>query len=204
MRSFCRKNHVRKIPLFCGGFWGGGGSADFIFMGARIFLICSRLGRQQQLQTDFQSCKWVDSRETWGLTRFTPCVAISAFATLRCRGAAPFSQDGGTHYGWLNQSDEYKHKAWNARWQLGRKAKRDIFGPVIFYTFLLELIAVGLIPVIRPARRGKAWKLLETIINSRQGLSRNKISNFSEINSWKHFSWSAIILVPTVIPPDLF
>ena len=34
MRSFCRKNHVRKIPLF----WGGGGSADFIFMGARIFL----------------------------------------------------------------------------------------------------------------------------------------------------------------------
>ena len=39
MRSFCRKNRVRKIPLFWGGFWGGGGSADFIFMGARIFLI---------------------------------------------------------------------------------------------------------------------------------------------------------------------
>ena len=38
MRSFCRKNHVRKIPLFWGGFLGGGGSADFIFMGARIFL----------------------------------------------------------------------------------------------------------------------------------------------------------------------
>ena len=40
MRSFCRKNHVRKIPPFRGG--GGlvgGGSADFIFMGARIFLI---------------------------------------------------------------------------------------------------------------------------------------------------------------------
>ena len=37
------------------------------------------------------------------------------------------------------------------------------------------------------------------IINSRQGLSRNKISNFSEINSWKHLSGSAIILVPTVI-----
>ena len=45
MRSFCRKNiHVHKIPRF---FWGGGvfwvlwgeGSADFIFMGARIFLI---------------------------------------------------------------------------------------------------------------------------------------------------------------------
>ena len=38
MRSFCRKNHVRKIPLFWGWFGGGGGSADFIFMGARIFL----------------------------------------------------------------------------------------------------------------------------------------------------------------------
>ena len=39
MHSFCRKNHVRKIPLFWRGvFWGGGGSADFIFMGARIFL----------------------------------------------------------------------------------------------------------------------------------------------------------------------
>ena len=31
------KLHVRKIPPFWGGFWGGG-SADFIFMGARIFL----------------------------------------------------------------------------------------------------------------------------------------------------------------------
>ena len=39
MRSFCRKNHVRKIPLFWGGvLGGGGGGADFIFMGARIFL----------------------------------------------------------------------------------------------------------------------------------------------------------------------
>ena len=28
-----------KFPVFGGGFWGGGGgSADFIFMGARIFL----------------------------------------------------------------------------------------------------------------------------------------------------------------------
>ena len=36
-------------------------------------------------------------------------------------------------------------------------------------------------------------------MNSRQGLSRNKISNFSDINSWKHFSGSAIILVPAVI-----
>ena len=41
MRSFCRKKtHVHKIPRFRGGvFWVlGGGSADFIFMGARIFL----------------------------------------------------------------------------------------------------------------------------------------------------------------------
>ena len=27
-----------KFPFLGGGFWGGGGSADFIFMGARIFL----------------------------------------------------------------------------------------------------------------------------------------------------------------------
>ena len=31
------KTHVHKVPPFRGGF--GGGSADFIFMGARIFLI---------------------------------------------------------------------------------------------------------------------------------------------------------------------
>ena len=43
MRSFCRKTCVHKIPRFRGGgyfgFGGWGGSADFIFMGARIFLI---------------------------------------------------------------------------------------------------------------------------------------------------------------------
>ena len=41
MRSFCRKTHVHKIPRFGGGgYFGflGGGGADFIFMGARIFL----------------------------------------------------------------------------------------------------------------------------------------------------------------------
>ena len=47
MHSFCRKkNHVHKIPRFRGGGgilgFGGGGSADFIFMGARIFLILTR------------------------------------------------------------------------------------------------------------------------------------------------------------------
>ena len=44
LRSFCRKTlHVHKIPRFRGGgvFWvGGAGSADFIFVGAGIFLIC--------------------------------------------------------------------------------------------------------------------------------------------------------------------
>ena len=41
MRSFCRKTYVHKIPRFRGGVFlglGGGGSADFIFMGARILL----------------------------------------------------------------------------------------------------------------------------------------------------------------------
>ena len=41
MRPFCMKTHAHKIPRFRGGgilgFFGGG-SADFIFMGARIFL----------------------------------------------------------------------------------------------------------------------------------------------------------------------
>ena len=41
-RSFCGKTHVHKIPRFRGGggvFWvlGGGGSADFIFMGRADF-----------------------------------------------------------------------------------------------------------------------------------------------------------------------
>ena len=42
MRPFCRKSHVNKIPRFRGGVFGvlgRAGSADFIFMGARIFLI---------------------------------------------------------------------------------------------------------------------------------------------------------------------
>ena len=42
LRSFCRKTHVHKIPRSRGGggilgFGGEGGSADLIFMGARIF-----------------------------------------------------------------------------------------------------------------------------------------------------------------------
>ena len=39
MPSFCRKTYVHKIPRFRGGILGlGGGSADFIFMGAGILL----------------------------------------------------------------------------------------------------------------------------------------------------------------------
>ena len=45
---FLQETHVHKIPRFRGGvilcFGGGGGSADFIFMGARIFLILRSSG----------------------------------------------------------------------------------------------------------------------------------------------------------------
>ena len=71
-------------------------------------------------------------------------------------------------------------------------------GPVIFKTFFLEFVAFRLIPIFCPANCS-CWKLLETIINSKQGLSHDKISNLSEMNSWKHFSGSAIILVLTVL-----
>ena len=70
-------------------------------------------------------------------------------------------------------------------------------GPVVFKTVLLELIAFRLIPVIF-CKKSKARKKLKTIINSRQGLSHNKISNFSEMNSRKHFPRAVLILVPTV------
>ena len=64
MRSFCRKTCVHKNSSFWGGggilgfgflggggvFWvlGGGGSADFIFMGARIFQIFS--GKKRKME----------------------------------------------------------------------------------------------------------------------------------------------------------
>ena len=51
-----------KFLLFRGGGWGGGGSADFIFMGARIFLnknkSCRLLdgqNRQSPIASDFGS-----------------------------------------------------------------------------------------------------------------------------------------------------
>ena len=61
MRSFCRKTHVHKISRFRGdfGFWrgGGGGSADCIFMGARIFLIITESIRFALKQTSTQPGK---------------------------------------------------------------------------------------------------------------------------------------------------
>ena len=58
------KNHVHKIPRFRGGggiLGFGGGSADFIFMGARIFLKVSRY-------------KWEAYRDTnwWCIYYFLP------------------------------------------------------------------------------------------------------------------------------------
>ena len=46
MRSFCRKSHVRKIPLFGGGCFGGGGEVPILFLWARGFfwLVASFLG----------------------------------------------------------------------------------------------------------------------------------------------------------------
>ena len=65
MRSFCRKNHVRKIPLFWGGVLGGGGGrADFIFMGARIFL-----NRVQRINANIFCTKFFDNPSGHGRPR---------------------------------------------------------------------------------------------------------------------------------------
>ena len=64
MRSFCRKNHVHKIPRFRGGGGilgfggGGGGSADFIFMGARIFLNLILITFKQVIQRKHARISW--------------------------------------------------------------------------------------------------------------------------------------------------
>ena len=58
-RPFCRKNHVHKISRFRGGYFGffGGGSTDFIFMDARIFLRLRRVNSVQRLsQMALQRC----------------------------------------------------------------------------------------------------------------------------------------------------
>ena len=68
--------------------------------------------------------------------------------------------------------------------------------------FLLELILSDWFQYF-VLQEQQSMKITGTIINSRQGLSRNKISNLSEIASWKHFSGSAIILVPTVVYQEI-
>ena len=68
----------------------------------------------------------------------------------------------------------------------GHLMSNSKYCPRRIITELILETAFRLIPVICAARR--AWKLLEMTINSRQGLFRNKISNFSEINScWRKF-----------------
>ena len=90
---FCRKTHVHKIPRFRGVYFGffGGGSADFIFMGARIFLIKPLESQESEpFQKDPFSC-----------TPFFPtliCLPKSLSMHkrprggffLRCAGAATF------------------------------------------------------------------------------------------------------------------
>ena len=66
-------------------------------------------------------------------------------------------------------------------------------GPVIFKTFFSGIRS------FQSDSSNWSLKITETIINSRQGLSRNKISKNGEIISWKNFYGSAIMLVPTVI-----
>ena len=78
---------------------------------------------------------------------------------------------------WINSGKVWSNNSW------------DLF---------ISIIALRLIPVICTARRAKPENCKKkNVVNSSQGLSHNKVSNFSEINSQKHFSGSAVILVPT-------
>ena len=51
-----------KFPFFGGGFFGGGGSADFIFMGARIFLKKNK-GNPEKKQGFFSARNPIQSLE---------------------------------------------------------------------------------------------------------------------------------------------
>ena len=71
MRSFCRKTYVNKMPCFRG--WGvfwvcrGGGSADFIFMGAGIFLTQERKSSpKSKFWPDILQTSTRISRRTYG------------------------------------------------------------------------------------------------------------------------------------------
>ena len=66
------KNHVHKIPRSRGGvFWvwgGGGGSADFIFMGARILLSNGEFWGQEGYSQEFVFPRfWRSSGELFGV-----------------------------------------------------------------------------------------------------------------------------------------
>ena len=54
------------------------------------------------------------------------------------------------------------------------------------FFFFLDLVAFRLIPVICPAWRAEPENDWNDVIHSREGLSRNRMSNCLEINSWKH------------------
>ena len=76
------KTYVHKIPRFRGGgvFWvGGGGSADFIFMGARIFLK-SRCSRVTQ-----------NAENLWkNLRRPNAPALVGTLLHLRCQGISKY------------------------------------------------------------------------------------------------------------------
>ena len=55
MRSFCRKNHVRKIPLFWGGVWGGGGECRFYFYGRADFSELTNINQRPRSATPSHS-----------------------------------------------------------------------------------------------------------------------------------------------------
>ena len=85
MRSFCRKNHVHKIPPFRGGefgvFWGG--SADFILMGARIFLTMDAegLGRKLLLTRSGDPCRAPEKQTVGTVTASHKMLTLQALSS---------------------------------------------------------------------------------------------------------------------------
>ena len=81
-------------------------------------------------------------------------------------------------------------------------------GPVIFKTFLLEFIAFRLITVIYPTRRAKPEDYWKRLLIPDRAFPTIKSVIFQKLNSWKYFSGSATIWVPTVVgtkwPPFTF
>ena len=114
MRSFCRKNHVRKIPLFWGGFGGGGGSADFIFMGARIFLMilvahpCGDPNRATQCRAQSVASNSRRIRDVAPKSRYTPPnQGVAPFSGPPCRTFLSFAAGRGGAAGWWRVSRHF-------------------------------------------------------------------------------------------------